>query len=74
MTFIYYTQQFTVHMYRCRLHGSQIINSLSNPTTFMHSYNTRQALDFHIDPTNTKLAETQLGPKTQGPMIWNSIN
>ena len=33
---------------------------------------TRQALDLHIDPTNTKLAKNTI--KTQGPMIWNLIN
>ena len=38
----------------------------------IHNYNTRQALDLHIDPTNTKLAKYTI--KTQGPMIWNSIN
>ena len=38
----------------------------------IHNYNTRQALDLHIDPTNTKLAKNTI--KTQGPMIWNSIN
>ena len=38
----------------------------------IHSYNTRQALDIHIDSTNTKLAENTI--KIQGPIIWNSIN
>ena len=38
----------------------------------IHSYNTRQALDFHIDSTNTKLAENTI--KIQGPIIGNSIN
>ena len=38
----------------------------------IHKYNTRQALDLHIDPTNTKLAKNTI--KTQDPMIWNSIN
>ena len=44
--------------------GSQIINSLYNPIFI--NYNTRQALDLHIDPTNTKLAnKIQLKPKAQ---------
>ena len=38
----------------------------------IHNYNTRQALNLHIDPTNTKLAKNTI--KTQGPMIWYSIN
>ena len=38
----------------------------------IHSYNTRQALDLHIDSTNTKLAENTI--KIQGPIIWNSIH
>ena len=37
-----------------------------------YKYNTRQALDLHIDPTNTKLTTNPM--KTQGPIVWNSIN
>ena len=33
-----------------------------------HNYNIRQALNLHIDPTNTKLAEST-AIKIQGPMI-----
>ena len=50
--------------------GSQIINSLSNQI-FINIILGRP-LDLHIDPTNTKLAKNTI--KTQGPMIWNSIN
>ena len=38
----------------------------------IHNYNTRQAIDLHIDPTNTILAKNTI--KAQGPMISNSIN
>ena len=38
----------------------------------IHSYNTRYGLDFHIDSTNTKLAENTI--KIQCPLICNSIN
>ena len=57
-----YTYQLAVHMY----HYNFAVQS------DIHSYNTRQALDFHIDSTNTKLAENTI--KIQGPIIWNSIN
>ena len=38
----------------------------------IHGYNTRQANDLHVDPTNTKLAQNNI--KTQGPLIWNKLN
>ena len=41
----------------------------------IHSYNTKQALDLHIDSTNTKLiklAENTI--KIKGPIIWNLVN
>ena len=38
----------------------------------IHDYNTRQANDLHVDPTNTKLAQNNI--KTQGPLTWNKLN
>ena len=37
-----------------------------------YDYNTRQANDLHVDPTNTKLAQNNI--KTQGPLTWNKLN
>ena len=69
-----YTQQLAVHMYR--YHHDLLPPGLPNNNftvqSNFHNYNTRQARDLHIDPTNTKLAENT--NKTQGPKIWNSIN
>ena len=62
------------HMYR---HHHDLLppglpNNKFTVQSNIHNYNTWQALDLHIDPTNTKLAENPM--KTQSPMIWNSIN
>ena len=69
-----YTYRFAVHMYR--YHHILLPPGLPNNKfafqSDIHSYNTRQALDLHIDSTNTKLAENTI--KTQGQIIWNSIN
>ena len=69
-----YTYQLAVHMYR--YHHNLLPPGLPNNSfavqSDIHSYNTRQALNFHIDSTNTKLAENTI--KIQGPIIWNSIN
>ena len=69
-----YTYQLAVHMYR--YHHNLLPPGLPNNNfavqSDIHSYNTRQALDLHIDSTNTKLAENTI--KIQGPIIWNSIS
>ena len=71
-----YTHQIAVHMYRYHHDHDLLPPGLPNNNftvqSDIHNHNTRQALDLHIDPTNTKLAENTI--KTQGPMIWNSIN
>ena len=69
-----YIQQLAVHMYRYHhdLLPPGLPNNKFTVQSDIHNYNTRQALDLHIDPTNTKLAKNTI--KTQGPMIWNSIN
>ena len=38
----------------------------------IHNYNTRQALDLHKSPTNSLLANNTI--RTQGPIIWNTLN
>ena len=38
----------------------------------IHNYNTRQAFNLHIAPTNTQLANNTI--KIQGPLIWNTMN
>ena len=69
-----YIQQLAVHMYRYHhdLLPPGLPNNKFTVQSNIYNYNTRQALDLHIDPTNTKLAKNTI--KTQGPMIWNSIN
>ena len=61
-------------MYRCHhdLLPPGLQNNKFTIQSDIHKYDTRQALDLHIDPTNTKLAKNTI--KTQGPMIWDSIN
>ena len=69
-----YTYQLAVHMYH--YHHNLLPPGLPNNKftiqSDIHSYNTKQALDLHIDSTNTKLAENTI--RIQGPIIWNSIN
>ena len=69
-----YTHQIAVHMYRYDhdLLPPRLPNNNFTLQSDIHNYNTRQALDHLIDPNNTKLAENTI--KTQGPMIWNSVN
>ena len=69
-----YIQQLAVHIYRYHydLLPPGIPNDKFTIQSDIHKYNTRQALDLHIDPTNTNLAKNTI--KIQGPMIWNSIN
>ena len=38
----------------------------------IHRYHTRQAQDIHIAPTNISLTKNTM--KTQGPIIWNTLN
>ena len=38
----------------------------------IYRYHTRQAKDLHIAPTNTSLTKNTM--KTQGPIIWNTLN
>ena len=58
----------SMSLHRIYFHlGSQLIKF----TVLSYIYQA-QALDLHIDPTNTKLAENTID--TQGQMIWNSIN
>ena len=70
-----YTYQLAIHMYR--YHHDLLPPDLpitSHQFTIqseIHHYNTRQALDLHIAPTNTMLAENTI--KTQGPVIWNTL-
>ena len=47
-------------------------NNHSPTQANIHDYNTRQANDLHVDPTNTKLAQNNI--KTQGPLTWNKLN
>ena len=69
-----YTYQLATHMYR--YHHNLLPQGLPNnqftAQSEIHNYNTRQALDLYVEPTNTKLAKNTI--KTQGPLIWNSIN
>ena len=69
-----YTYQLAVYMnrYHHNLLPPGLPNNKFTVQSDIHSYNTRQALDLHIDSTNTKLAENTI--KIQGPIIWNSIN
>ena len=69
-----YSHQLAIHMYRFHhdlLPPGLPNNSFSAQSDF-HDYNTRQANDFHINPTNTKLAENNI--RTQGPLFWNRLN
>ena len=69
-----YSYQLATHMYR--YHHDLLPPGLPNnhfPTQAnIHDYNTRQANDLHVDPTNTKLALNNI--KTQGPLTWNKLN
>ena len=69
-----YIYQLAIHMFRH--HYKLIPNDLPNNEFIIqasiHHYNTRQALDLHIDPTKSVLASNTI--KTQGPKLWNSIN
>ena len=69
-----YSYQIVIHMYR--YHHDLLPPGLPNnhfPTQAnVHDYNTRQANDLHVDPTNTKLAQNNI--KTQGPLTWNKLN
>ena len=69
-----YSYQLATHMYR--YHHDLLPPGLPNnhfPTQAnIHDYNTRQANDLHVDPTNTKLAQNNI--KTQGPLTWNKLN
>ena len=69
-----YSYQLAIHMYR--YHHDLLPPGLPNnhlPTQAnIHDYNTRQANDLHVDPTNTKLAQNNI--KTQGPLTWNKLN
>ena len=68
-----YIQKLAVHMYRYHydLLPPGLPNNKFTVQSDIHKYNTRQALDLHIDPSNTKLARNT---KTQGLVIWNSTN
>jgi hypothetical protein len=69
-----YTYQLAVYMYRYhnKMLPSDLPNVLFINKSDIHDYNTRQASDFHINPTNTMLATNTI--TTQGPTIWNSLN
>ena len=69
-----YSYQLAIHMYRYH-HDLPPLGLPNNhfPTqAYIHDYNTRQANDLHVDPTNTKLAQNNI--KTQGPLTWNKLN
>ena len=57
-----YSYQLAIHMYR--YHHDLLPPGLPNnhfPTQAnIHDYNTRQANDLHVDPTNTKLAQNNI--------------
>ena len=59
-----------------RYHNDLLPPDLPNVTittqSEIHNYNTRQLLNLHIAPTNTQLAKKTI--KTQGPLIWNTLN
>ena len=69
-----YTYQLAIHMYR--FYHDLLPPDLPNVTfttqSEIHNYNTRQVLNLHIAPTNTQLAKNTI--KTQGPLIWNTLN
>ena len=69
-----YTYQLAIHMYR--FYHDLLPPDLPNVTfttqSEIHNYNTRQVLNLHIVPSNTQLAKNTI--KTQGPLIWNTLN
>ena len=69
-----YTYQLAIHMYR--YHHDLLPPDLPYVTfttqSEIHNYNTRQVSNLHIAPTNTQLAKNTI--KTQGPLIWNTLN
>jgi len=70
-----YTFQTAQFMYQYHFNKlpSHIIdheNFLTNKD--VHTYNTRSSNDYHIDPTNTQLAENTL--RIQGALLWNSLH
>ena len=69
-----YSYQLAIHMYR--FYHDLLPPDLPNVTfttqSEIHNYNTRQVLNLHIVPTNTQLAKNTI--KTQGPLIWNTLN
>ena len=69
--------QFQLGTFMYKFHHNQLPPDLLNPNFFIrnveiHSHDTRHALDFHIDITNTKLAENTI--KTQGALLWNNLS
>ena len=69
-----YTYQLACHMFR--YHNDLLPSDLPNNNfvtkSHIHDHYTRQTSDFHINPSNTKLAQNNI--KTQGPIIWNKLN
>ena len=68
---------FQLGLFMYKYHHNLLPPGLLDNTFFktnvqIHHYNTRQAQDFHIDQTNTKLAENTI--KTQGALLWNNMN
>ena len=68
---------FQLGTFMYKFHHNQLPPDLLGPNFFkrnvqVHSHETRHALDFHIDPTKTKLAENTI--KTQGALLWNRLS